>query len=492
MTTIESTPTAIHSKQQQYDFLLDKSSEARGVRDYKLAHAHINHAIQILPHHFKAYYRRGLLCWRNGEVIDTYRAMKQALFYCTLQPNPHCEYWTYLFEACICELDKNLSKAEQLYDSAIKYCEMLHQQTLSQNQQQESTMERNNTTKKKRLSLRFNNLLRYRSSGETDDDLSVDVSGEELIEQQQQQSQQITLPNNSDEIGFEAYLNLGIVKMEQACYDEAISLFYSSLKHTTKLNLTALCYNNIACCFVRQLNDTTALKFFTKAIETYPYDVLFCVNRMRTFRRLERYYEGLSDCHSVIKLTNHPKTLAEAYADKADIIRKMKKSGAQKNLSIESTLSPLEEKMLREKNHDLVCKYYEKAIECDPEYEYAYLIMTAVCADHNQMDRALDCCKRGMKNAKHDDWQGLKELHRIRSAVYRLCLAKKAVQQTASSTSPDMDEHDNDDNKLSELTMTSCYSNNILNASVGQLTALEKKDREMYDRLSTELCNRIC
>jgi tetratricopeptide (TPR) repeat protein len=516
---------------KEYEYLLDKSSEARAIRDYKLAHHYITQAIQLQPTGFKAYYRRALLCWRNGQMIDTYRAMNQALFYCQLLPEVQSKYWTLLFEGCIAELNKDLAKAEKLYSSAIEHVQDIqrrqayitcscHRGSMEAKQsihdtvvtpfddKIQSTSEAcvrrrlqnfHLSNKHKSISLFLPHTVNHRSAEDENNFPSDNCIGDK------------DPPNNCcscscccnavDSVnGFEAYLNMGIVKMEQTKYDEAIAMFCKSLKQTNKLNLIALCYNNIACCYVRQMNDIKALYFFTKGIETYPYDVLFYVNRMRTNRRLERFIDALNDCNMVISLTKHAKTLAEAYADKADILRKMKKIHGERALVnlINNDNSMVFNDVANKGNcHELICKYYEKSIAHDPTFEYSYLILAAICADHNQMDRALAWCEKGIKNCRPDDWQNLKELYRIRSAVYALCIAKKNSRNGTPNNSQgarsihEPYREDNEEMERSNKSIPSEMSNTVLQLDIQELIEREKNDRLTYERLATEVCNRI-
>jgi len=148
--------------------------------------------------------------------------------------------------------------------------------------------------------------------------------------------------------------------------------------------------------------------------------------------------------------------------------------------------SVVEDRKRKERNHELICSLYERSIACDPSYEYSYLILAAVCADHNQMDRAIDCCNRGLRNCKSDNYLGKRELLRIRAAVYSLCIAKKPI--LAPPSNPSSSTRD----ETFEFKMSTPSSNNILKLSVQELADLEKKDRVSYELLRSEVYSRIC
>lgn len=130
-----------------YDFLLEQSSEARGIRDYDRAYGLINDAIELQPNRFKAYYRRGLLSWKHGNMIDTHRAMRLAMFYCQYcEHSMHSEYWLLVFRGCLAELDKNPLLAEQLYASAIEFL-----QRMEDDRQQQQLLRAENEQKQSEL-----------------------------------------------------------------------------------------------------------------------------------------------------------------------------------------------------------------------------------------------------------------------------------------------------------------------------------------------------
>jgi tetratricopeptide (TPR) repeat protein len=128
---------------------------------------------------------------------------------------------------------------------------------------------------------------------------------------------------NEKRSAFDAYFNLACASMDQSDYTEAKKCFSLAiqelLKHDGSKQYThaiALCYNNIGCCYVDTNNDSKALVYFNKAVESYNGYVLAYQNQIRLYQRSFDYEETIEICDKILSISNDPETILLAKQDK--------------------------------------------------------------------------------------------------------------------------------------------------------------------------------
>ncbi len=134
--------------------------------------------------------------------------------------------------------------------------------------------------------------------------------------------------------------------------------------------------------------DTTAIQFFTKAIDIFDRDLFFLKNRIKAYSRLNMYKEVIQDCNRAIGLgITDSQTLCEVYSFRG---------------SAYYNLNRVEEAMTD----------FKTANQTFPHYHYPYVMLSYIALISNRMEEASAIIDEGIEKCNRTC--GLQALYSFR------------------------------------------------------------------------------
>jgi tetratricopeptide (TPR) repeat protein len=205
---------------------------------------------------------------------------------------------------------------------------------------------------------------------------------------------------------YEAFFKLGFVKMDKEDYEGnvfknkllmyvgAIECYQHAIEENLKAHdhprphITALCYNNIGCCFQDQQQFNLAREYFERALITFPQYILPRCNIVDIYNELGEYDQAVSECQQILQVCTDRNTVKFTMMDLLDaMFQRMDFSGSWE--------------MIHSIKKEFPDDYYAYAFQSDLE-------------DSN--DAKLDIINEGLKHVL--DPTGIAELILCRACIY--------------------------------------------------------------------------
>jgi tetratricopeptide (TPR) repeat protein len=135
-------------------------------------------------------------------------------------------------------------------------------------------------------------------------------------------------------------------------------------------------------------DDSTAIKYFTKAINVFGRDLFFLKNRIKAYSRLNMYEEVVKDCSRALALDiTDPQTICEIYSFRGSAYYNLNRS-------------------------DLALADFKIANEKFPHYHYPYVMLSYMALISNRIEEASEIIDHGIEQC--DRTYGLHALYSFR------------------------------------------------------------------------------
>jgi tetratricopeptide (TPR) repeat protein len=204
----------------------------------------------------------------------------------------------------------------------------------------------------------------------------------------------VTNDNPYTNHNYEAYFKLGFVKMDKEDYDGAIECYQRAIEENLKASdhhrphITALCYNNIGCCFQDQHQLDLARDYFQKAIQTFPKYVLPRCNIVDICNELGEHEQAVEECEKILQECTDKNT---------------------KKFTMMDLLDALFQSMDFERAWDMIKKIQQEF----PDDYYAYAFQSDL---EDTVESKLEIVNEGLKKVR--DPTGIAELILCRATIY--------------------------------------------------------------------------
>jgi tetratricopeptide (TPR) repeat protein len=123
---------------------------------------------------------------------------------------------------------------------------------------------------------------------------------------------------------YEAYFKLGFIKMDKMDYDGAIACYLRAIEENQKPkdhsrpHITALCFNNIGCCYQDQQRLDLAKEYFEYALNAFPNYVLPRCNIIDICNELGEHEIAVAECKRILTECKDKSTIKFTMMDLLD------------------------------------------------------------------------------------------------------------------------------------------------------------------------------